>query len=91
MRLLPSEQKERIEKSIAELEANDCLSIFEPCNCGSQVMHNNSGNYHSIIDLRKDTGKFYVKYEATCELVPPAEWQECENPKAIIKENADWL
>ena len=33
----------------------------------------------------------FVKYDTTCELSEPAEWEPCEDPHAVIQENADWL
>ncbi len=88
---LPSEQKEKIEKAIKTFEGTGNLSIYEPCNCGSQVRHNNGGNYHTEIYLRRDSGDAFVKFETTCELVPRAEWEECKSPEAVIRGNADWL
>jgi hypothetical protein len=91
MHLLPSEQKERIEQAIIRFNETDKLSIFEPCDCGSRIRHNNGGNYHDEIYLRRDSGKAYVKYGTTCELVAPPEWDVCDNPETIIREYADWL
>ncbi len=91
MNLLPSEQKERIEQAIETFEKTNSFSIFEPCDCGNRISHNNGGNYHDEIYLRKDSGKVFVKYETTCELVPRAEWQECNDPVAVIRQYADCL
>ena len=91
MYLLPSEQKERIQEAFEEFEKNGYLVIYEPCNCGSQVIHNNGGNYHESIHLRQGRQGVYVKYETTCELVPPEVYQKCDNPETIIREHADWL
>lgn len=93
MYLLPSEQNERVEKSLAEFERSGELSIFEPCDCGSQVRHNNGGNYHDEIYFKRDSGKIFVKNDTSCELVPPARWEEISEPEAerIIRANADWL
>ncbi len=89
--LLPSEQQERIKKAIATLEETASLSIFEPCDCGNQISHNNGGNYHDEIYLKRDSGKTFVKYETTCELVAPAQWELCNDPEVVIRQNADWL
>lgn len=91
MRLLPSEKKERIATAIQKFEQTDELSILEPCDCGGRVSHNNGGNYHDEIYLQKDSGQVFVKYDTTSELTAPAEWEVCEDWKAVITENADWL
>jgi len=91
MRLLPSEKEVMIKNAIATLEKYGELCIDEPCDCGSHVRHNNGGNYHTYITLRKDSGKTYVKYETSSELESPAEWGECDDPHLIIRSNADWL
>lgn len=91
MILLPSEQKERIKEAIEQFSKTSELSIFEPCDCGNQVRHNNGGNYHQEIYLKHDSGQTFVKYETSCNLVAPAQWQECKNVNEIIKCNADWL
>lgn len=89
--LLPSEQEKRTIEAIATFNETDSLSIYEPCDCGNRVQHNNGGNYHQKIYLRRDSGKLFVKYETTCELVAPEQWQECDDFEKIIRQNADWL
>jgi len=91
MHLLPSEQKIRIKDALAEFADKYSLTIYEPCNCSSRISHNNGGNYHQIIYLAKDGDKCFAKFDTTCELVPEAKWQECDDPRVIIEENADWL
>lgn len=91
MRLLPSEQKARLAEAIVKFEETGELNIYEPCDCGSHIRHNNGGNYHEEVYLRKDEGKVYVKYESTCELNGPAQWTECEDWKKVIEDRADWL
>jgi len=91
MNLLPSEQKKRIEEAIKSFEESNSLSIFEPCNCGSQIRHNNGGNYHNEVYLQRDGQEVFVKYDTTCELVPLAEWQIVDDWRAVITQNADWL
>ena len=91
MRLLPSEQGEAIEAALLEFAELGYLEISEPCNCGSQVRHNNGGNYHQIITLREDRGETYVKYDSTCELAPAAEWEPCEDAEGTIRQYSDWL
>lgn len=91
MRLLPSVAKERVQQAIEEFEKTGNLIICEPCDCGSHIRHNNGGNYHDIIHLTRDSGRVFVKFDTTCELVAPAEWEDCENPEQIIQDHADWL
>ncbi len=91
MHNLPSDREHNLEEALKTFEETGSLSIFEPCDCGSRVQHNNGGNYHDEIYLRKDSGKIFVKFETTCELVPRAEWQETDNAKSIIAQNSDWL
>ena len=93
MHNLPSEQKQAIKNAIAEFKEKGQLDIYEPCNCGSHIRHNNGGNYHDEIYLAKDDGKYFRKDDTTCELVEPAEWYEITEQEAFetIRENADWL
>jgi hypothetical protein len=91
MHLLPSEKKERIDKAIRVFNETNSLNIFEPCDCGSQIRHNNGGNYHETIHLQRDGQEVFVKYDTSCELVPEAEWQLVDDWKTVIEQNADWL
>lgn len=93
MHKLPSQQKEAIEKAKNEFKKNGKLTIHEPCNCGSQVRHNNGGNYHEIVKLAFDSNKFFRKYDTTSELTPEAEWNEIteEETYETIEQLADWL
>lgn len=88
---LPSEQKKRVEKAIKEFKETGKFSIYEPCDCGSQVRHNNGGNYHEEIYLQMDEGQAYIKRTSTSEFEPPAEWELCEDWEQVIKNNSDWL
>lgn len=91
MHLLPSEQKKRIEESISTYDQTGSLMIEEPCDCGSHIRHDNGGNYHEFIKLKKDDEKDFIKTDTTCELNKPAEWYECDDPHQVIRDNADWL
>jgi hypothetical protein len=91
MRNLPSEQEEKIKVTIEKFEKDGRIEIEEPCDCGSQIRHNNGGNYHQWIILQKDGEKTFAKFGDTCELKPSPEWEEVDNPQEIIKQNADWL
>lgn len=88
---LPTEPKQRTTKAIADFERDGELSIFEPCNCGNQIRHNNGGNYHQEIYLKRDGKQVFVKYDDTCELTAPAEWEACDDWQKVITDNADWL
>jgi hypothetical protein len=91
MNLLPSERNNRIEQAIKDFEETGRLVISEPCNCGSHIRHNNGGNYHQIIHLARDGDKVFVAFDSTCELVPSAEWEPCEDYRALITDYGDWL
>ena len=91
MRLLPSEQAQRATQAIIQFSETGSLVINEPCDCGSHIRHNNGGNYHDIIFLQHDGDQAFVKYETTCELTPPAEWETCDDPEKVIRDHADWL
>ena len=91
MRLLPSETKEAIEVAFQEFKESGKLDIFEPCNCGSHIQHNNGGNYHQEIYLQRDGDQVFVKYDTTCELTSDPECELCDDWKNVIRENADWL
>lgn len=92
-RLLPSEQNQKISDAYSKFQRDGELWIYEPCDCGSHIQHNNGGNYHDIIGLRKDDDRYFVKYETTCTLVAEAEWEEIfsASVKKIIEDNSDWL
>ena len=91
MRLLPSGKEEKIGEAISWFLDNGTVTIQEPCNCGSNIRHNNGGHYHEIVTLKRDHSQVFVMYDSTCELTPPAAWQECHDWRAVIAENADWL
>ena len=91
MYLLSSDQEKCAKEAIQKFEQEGYLSIFEPCDCGNQIRHNNGGNYHDEIYLQRDRKEVFVKYETSCELVSEAEWQLVDDWKAVIKQNADWL
>lgn len=94
MRLLPSEQESRLQEAIDLFKEQGYLNIHEPCDCGDRVRHNNGGNYHDIIYLKKDSGRYFVKWTDTCELKADPGWDEVtslEEIETIIKQYADWL
>lgn len=86
MKLLPSEQKERLEeipKLMEELEAEGKLYMNEPCNCGNNIQHNNGGNYHDEISYAFEDNKYFAKYDSTCELTDEAEWEETTKEQIV--------
>jgi hypothetical protein len=91
MRLLPSQQAERVEQAKEIFHNAGSLTIYEPCNCGGQVRHNNGGNYHDIVRLAKDGGQVFIMNDTTSELEAPAEWEPCEDWQGVIEKNSDWL
>lgn len=92
MRLLPSQQAKRATFYIEEFEKHGSVEIYEPCDCGGQIRHNNGGNYHQIIHLVKDQGKLFMKGESTSEF-GSAEWEEINYERVVdtIRKYADWL
>ena len=89
--MLLDEQKEKVEKAIQEYQAIGKLTIYEPCDCGSHIRHNNGRNYHEIIDLKCDSEQHFARFGSTCELLPPPEWESCKNPEEVIRRHGDWL
>jgi len=92
---LPSVQKRKTEKAKAIFLREKSLVIYEPCNCGSQIRHNNGGNYHEIIYLVIDDGKYFIMSDSTSDFAPTPEWEELKGVEkealSIIEEHADWL
>jgi len=90
MRLLPTEQEKAVNEALQIFEDNDSIELDEPCNCGSQIRHNNGGNYHEVIEVVKDQGRFFVRFDDTCEFTSPTEWEEVSEDKALnlIREKA---
>ena len=91
---LPSEQREKAIAARREFVEQGYLRIEEPCNCGNRIQHNNGGNYHQIITLKRDSGSYFIKEDTTCELTAEPEWWPLDNIKEVFKEiekHADWL
>jgi hypothetical protein len=93
MRLLPGERNKRINEAVEDFRHDGQFRITEPCDCGSMIRHNNSGNYHEIIDLANDSGRIFVRYDSTSEFEPRPEWEDIteEEVLGIIEKHADWL
>jgi len=90
---LPSERAILLEKAKKEFIAKGELIISEPCDCGSRIRHNNGGNYHSTVELKKDSNKFFERWSSTSEFDSTPEWTETTEDAIlkIIEERADWL
>ncbi len=91
MRLLPSQAAQAITEAIEQFNSTGQLTIYEPCNCGGQIRHNDGGNYHEVIRLAHDNGQDFVMYDSTSGLEAPAEWEPVENALPLIATYADWL
>jgi len=94
MKDLPSVQEQNFEEAKNILEKNGEITLYEPCDCGSRILHNNGGNYHQIVSFSIDEGRYFVKEDSTCELTPPpAEWEELDEKHffTFLKDCVDWM
>ena len=92
MRLLPSQKKARVEKALAELHANRCITVEEPCDCGSHIRHNNGGNYHQIMKFQEDSGRWYAQKDSTSQYYHPRLRESTlAEAEEFIRSHADWL
>lgn len=82
MKLLPSTQTSRQIEAMEKLISGE-LTLREPCDCGSQVRHNNGGNYHYIMEFRLDSGKCWKRTTSTSDYDEWSEWEEIPFGKAI--------
>jgi sarcosine oxidase delta subunit len=86
MRLLPSEIQAQLETALScffNLPENSSLILSEPCNCGHYIRHNNGGNYHEIIYLTRDCGRWFVKYDSTSQFMSDPQWEEVAEEEAL--------
>lgn len=90
MILLPSERKLAIKAAEAEFGEIGSLQINEPCNCNGQISHNNGGNYHEEITIKRDEDEVFVKFDSSSEFFT-AEWEVCKDWKKVIEDHSDWL
>ena len=94
MLLTPSEKQAAIAAAKKIFTERHWISIFEPCNCGSRVMHNNGSNYHDIIDIDiREDGELYIRYGTTSMLEAEAEWERADDGDIdfYLDQFADWL
>lgn len=83
MKLLPSQQTEKQAAALKRLLETGHLYIYEPCNCGGQIRHNNGGNYHTEIQFRLDGGAAWRTETFSGDYGPPDDWQEVPFSAAI--------
>jgi len=76
MRLLPSEQRKMEKEAIELFKDKERITLVEPCDCGSRIQHNDGGNYHQIIEIAKDDGRYFIMFDDTCEFTEASEWEE---------------
>lgn len=84
-KLLPSEQTERQRSILMEFltYVKHGFQMNEPCDCGSQVRHNNGGNYHKIVEFTMDGGKVWRRSQTTSEYDQWGAWEEVSFGQAI--------
>lgn len=90
MRKLPFDQRRDAREAIEYFKRFGVLQIHEPCDCGNQSRHQDGGNYHDIIYLKKDGDTVYIKNETTCILTPPEEWRACFDWEHEVVTHSDW-
>ena len=92
MRQLPSEQRKNIVAALKTLRTDGHLRLSQPCDCGSQVRHNNGGNYHAVAEFVRDSGAWYARKGTTYEY-DESEWIESsiEEIEDYVREHADWI
>lgn len=76
MLLLPTEQTVAQQKPLFYFATARKVEVCEPCDCGSQIRHNNGGDYHTVISFRMDAGKCWRPETHTGDYGPPDDWQE---------------
>lgn len=83
MKLLPSEQRRATKEAVELFKEQGSILLEEPCDCGINIRHHNSGNYHEIVTICKDEGRTFARFSDTCELTPTPEWEEITEEEAI--------
>lgn len=95
MKKLPSELERELQENllaVQQLQDGEKLVFSQDCDCGSQIRHNNGGNYHDTVVITRDKGQLFAKRETTCELVAAAEWEEVlpNEVEELIREVTAW-
>jgi len=71
------------ENAIEMFEQGHRVQLHEQCNCGDRVRHNNGGNYHEIVTLKREGDGARLYSDSTCELVDKDnEGMRCELEQA---------
>ena len=65
--MLPSEQTAAQIEALRILLYDGSAQMAQPCDCGSQIRHNNGGNYHETIEMRMDSGSVFRRFTTTYE------------------------
>jgi hypothetical protein len=86
---LPSEQTKLVEEAKKEFAEKGELTISEPCNCGSQIRHNNGGNYHCTVEFKKDSDRYFERRSSTSNFDSEPEWNETTE-ESILKTIEEW-
>jgi len=91
MKYLPSEQEEKKEELLTQLEEQGEALLREPCDCGARIQHNNGGNYHELIYIKSDSDRYFIKFDTTCTLTSSTDWKEVtlEDIKHTIEEKLE--
>jgi hypothetical protein len=83
MRLLPSEQRQAQLDALRLFVESGYIACRQPCDCGSQIRHNNGGNYHEIVKFRIDGGMFWRSKTFTGDYAPADDWHKIALGDAI--------
>lgn len=83
MLLLPNQQTAAQGKALRKFFDAEVLTLCEPCDCGSQIRHNNGGNYHAEVSFRMDAGKCWRSQTFGGDYGPPDDWREVMFSAAI--------
>lgn len=83
MKLLPTEQTKAQQSALRAFLENGRLTLSEPCDCGSQIRHNNGGNYHQTVDLRMDAGRVFRSRTTTSDYDSGGDWREVTFTEAV--------
>lgn len=60
---------EKAKKAYKILHQNNKVKISEKCDCGMKILHNDGGNYHQQLKLKREEGRYWYKNDTTCKLV----------------------
>ena len=93
--MFENEEKGLIIEAMRTYNETETLVISEPCNCGSQIRHNNGGNYHQTVEIIYNNGNPLVRFSDTSELTDAGEWMSLKkyypNVRALVNKYKGWL